>query len=281
MPKLDLPAQADTDAEPSTRELRQHDARREVTERRRMIQRLRQALATGGFILHYQAIVNLRTGFARGAEALLRLRHSRRGFIPAQHFLPIAERSELLSSIAGWALREACQQASSWPAHFTVSLPLSLPHLQSGQLIRQLLEALHHSNLAAERLELEVTEPALLDSNEDTVFALKALPALGVRLALNNFGARHASLSALRRLPFTTLRLDRSLVQNVEDEAGRAIIRAAIETGHALGQAVLADGVETETQYQILLDLGADEGQGPYFSPPMAAEDIATMFAAG
>lgn len=263
----------------AVRELRQRNARREVAERRRMTQRLREALATDGFALHYQPIITLNTGFARGAETLLRLRHSRRGFVPAQQFMPIAERSDIITSVAGWTLHEACRQAATWPAHFTISMALSLTHLQSGQLIRQLLESLSQSGLAAERLELEITEPALLDSNDDTAFALKALQGIGVRLALNNFGTFYASLSALNRLPFSTLRLDRSLVQNLEEDSRNAIIRAAIEAGHALGQAVLADGVENETQYQILMELGADEGQGPYFGPPVGPEEMAAMFA--
>lgn len=279
MTELNLSTLENSASQQSARELRQRNARREITERRRITQRLREALATDGFALHYQPVITLNTGFARGAEALLRLRHSRRGFIPAQQFLPIAERSDIITSIAGWTLREACRHAATWPAHFTIAMALSLPHLQSGQLIRQLLEALSLSGLSPERLELEITEPALLDGNDDTVFALKALQGIGVRLALNNFGTFYASLSALKRLPFATLRLDRSLVQNLEEDSGNAIVRAAIEAGHVLGQTVLADGVENETQYQILMELGADEGQGPYFGPPVEPEEMAAMFA--
>ncbi len=263
----------------ASRDLRQRNARREVTERRRMTERLRKALVAGGFALHYQPIITLGTGFARGAETLVRLRHSRRGFIPAQQFLPIAERSDVITSIGGWTLREACRHAAAWPVHFTIAMALPLPHLQSGQLIRQLLESLSLSGLAPERLELEITEPALLDGNDDTVFALKALQGIGVRLALNNFGTLYASLSALKRLPFATLRLDRSLVQNLEEDTNNAIVRAAIEAGHALGQTILADGVENETQYKILMELGADEGQGAYFGPPVGPEEMTAMFA--
>jgi EAL domain-containing protein (putative c-di-GMP-specific phosphodiesterase class I) len=279
MTELNVPTLENPASQQAARELRQRNARREVTERRRITERLRKALVTEGFVLHYQPIITLSTGFARGAETLVRLRHSRRGFVPAQHFMPIAERSDIITSLAGWTLREACRHAATWPAHFTTSMALSLPHLQSGQLIRQLLESLNQSGLAPERLELEITEPALLDSNDDTVFALKALQGLGVRLALNNFGTFYASLSALKRLPFSTLRLDRSLVQNLNEDSGNAIVRAVIDAGHALGQTVLAEGVENETQYQILMDLGADEGQGLYFGPPVGPDEMAAMFA--
>ncbi|MGP8026706.1 MAG: EAL domain-containing protein [Acidocella sp.] len=279
MTELNFPILENPVSQQSARDLRQRIARHEVTERRRMTQRLREALATDGFALHYQPIITLGSGFARGAETLLRLRHSRRGYIPAQHFMPVAERSGVITSITGWVLHEACRHAATWPAHFSIAMALSLPHLQSGRLIHQLLESLNQSGVAPERLELEITEPALQDGNNDTVFALKALQGLGVRLALNNFGTCHASLSALKRLPFSTLRLDRSLVQNLEEDSDSALVRAAIKAGHALGQTVLAGGVENETQYQLLMEFGADEGQGPYFGQPVGPEEMAAMFA--
>ncbi|OYV25070.1 MAG: hypothetical protein B7X08_07060, partial [Acidocella sp. 20-63-7] len=131
-----------------------------------------------------------------------------------------------------------------------------------------------------ERLEIELTEAMLIDDNDDTVFALKALQSIGVRLALNNFGLGYASLSALKRLPLRTLRLDRSLTHNLtEDGSGSAIIHAAIEAGHALGCTVLADGVETEAQLKRLMEIGCDEGQGPYFTSPVSAAEMAAMFA--
>lgn len=271
---------AKTSSDASARELRLRTARREITERRRITQRLRQALVSGGFVLHYQPLISLRSGLARGAEALIRLQHTRRGLIPANHFLPIAERSDLIVDVGGWMLHHACLQAANWPASFSVAVPLSLRHLQSGKLVRQLLEALSHSGIAPERLELELTEAMLIDENDDTVFALKALQSIGVRLALNNFGLGYASLSALKRLPLSTLRLDRSLTQNLaEDGAGSAIIHAAIEAGHALGCTVLADGVETEAQLKRLMEIGCDEGQGAYFTSPVSAVEMAAMFA--
>jgi EAL domain-containing protein (putative c-di-GMP-specific phosphodiesterase class I) len=265
---------------PSPRELRQRSARREITERRRITARLRQALVTGDFLLHYQPIVRLGSGLARGAETFLRLRHARRGLIPAPHFLPIAERSDLIIDIESWVLATACADATSWPAGFTLSTALSPRHLQSGQFVRQLLEALGSSGLAPERLEFEITEAMLIDGNDDTVFSLRALQGLGARLALSHFGTGYASLSALKRLPIASLRLDRSLVQNLEEgPSGTALVRAAVEAGHALGCTVLAEGVETTEQYQLLCKLGADEGQGPYFSAPVTAAEMGAMFA--
>ncbi|HTQ70839.1 MAG TPA: EAL domain-containing protein [Acidocella sp.] len=248
------------------RELRQHNARHRIIERRRIVQKLRQALATDELALHFQPIVALGNGFIQGAEAMLRLNHSRRGLIPAGHFLPLAEQSDVIIDVGGWMLRAACEEVTRLPAHFTISLALSLRHLQSGQLVRHLLEALNGAGIAPERLELLITEAMLLDDNEDTIFALKAVQGLGVRLALNNFGTGYASLAPLKRLPFSTLRLDKSLAQNLgEDAAVTAIAHAAVEAGHALGCAVLADGVETATQYELLRQVHADKGQGAFF----------------
>lgn len=263
---------------PSPKELRQRTARREITERRRITQRLRQALCTGGFVLHYQPIVSLNSGLACGAETLIRLQHARRGLIPAAHFMPIAERSDVIIDVAGWILNTACAEAASWPGHFALCTALSQRHLQSGRLVRQMLEALSRSGLPPDRLHMEITEPMLLDENDDTIFALRALQGLGVPFALNNFGTGYASLSALKRLKFSTLRLDRSLIQNLSEPSGVAIVRAAVEAGHALGCRVLADGVETEEQFLRLGEIGADEGQGPYFSTPVDAAEMAAMF---
>ena len=266
----------------STRELRLRTARREITERRRITQRLRQALSDNDFVLHYQPLVSLQSGLIRGAETLIRLRHARRGLITANHFMPIAERSDIINDIGGWMLQRACLEASTWPGCISVAVTLSLRHLQSGRLVRQLQEALNRSGLTPERLELELTESILIDDNDDTVFSLKALQAIGIRMALNNFGIGYASLSALKRLPLTTLRLDRSMIQNLgESQSDAAIAHAAIDAGHALGCTVLADGVETERQFVLLGQIGCDEGQGAYFSQPVCATEMAAMFAEG
>lgn len=268
--------------EQASRALRLRTARREITERRRVIHRLRQALNSDGFVLHYQPVVSLDNGFVRGAEAVIRLQHSRRGLIPAPHFMPIAERSDVINEVGGWMLQTACQEAAGWPAYVSVAISLSLRHLQSGRLIRQLLEVLNRSGIPPERLELELSESMLIDDNDDTAFSLRALQGIGVRLALNNFGVGYASLSALKRLPLSTLRLDRSLIQNLgEGHADLAIVHAAIEAGHALGCSVLADGVESERQFQLLVEIGCDEGQGVFFSQPVPAAEMHAIFARG
>lgn len=284
MPKTKLPVEALVTQQPeitarTDRELRQHNARHRITERRRIVHKLRQALAADELALHFQPIVSLNNGLAKGAEAMLRLNHSRRGLIPAGHFLPLAEQSDVIVEVGGWMLRAACAEAAHLQNHFTISLALSLRHLQSGQLVRHLLEALNRANIAPERLELLITEAMLLDDNEDTIFALKAAQGLGVHLGLNHFGTGYASLTPLKRLPFSTLRLDKSLVQNLsEDAANTAIVHAAVEAGHALGCSVLADGVETATQYDLLRRIRADEGQGTFFGNAVPGAELARIF---
>lgn len=268
-------------SQPSERMLRQNHARHRITERRRVIQKLRQALATDGLALHFQPILSLSSGLARGAEAQLRLRHSRRGLIPIGHFLPMVEQSDVIIDVGGWMLRAACTQAVALPGNFSIALALSQRHLQSGKLVKQLLEALNAVNLNPDRLELLITEAMLLDENEDTIFALKAVRGLGVRLALDHFGAGYASLTPLKRLPFSTLRLDRSLTQSLsEGGTFTAITHAAVEAGHALGCIVLADGVESAVQYELLRQVKVDEAQGSFFGAPISGPELRAMFGA-
>ncbi len=259
------------------RALRARAARREVTERRRVTARLREALSENGLRLHYQPQVHLKTGIVRGAEALIRLQHRRRGMILPTHFMPIAERSDIINDIGVWTLNAACKEAATWPPRLTVAMELSARQLRSGRLTKTIIEALAKWNFPAERLEVELTEAMLIDDNDESMFTLKALRGMGVRLALNNFGTGYASLSALKRLPLSTLRLDRSLVEYLgQDLSGSAIVHAAVEAGHALGCSVLAEGVDTAEQCRLLDEIGCDEGQGQFFTPPIPAQDFRT-----
>lgn len=263
----------------AARALKTLNARREVTERRRITHRLRQALQNGGFCLHYQPAITFGSGMIRGAEAQIRLLHRRRGPIAAAQFMPVAERSEVIHDIGGWMLATACEEASHWPGELSVALGLTARQLQSGRVLRQVVEALSRSGLHAGRLELEVSEAMLMAENAEASETLKALHGLGARLSLSNFGTGYASLSALKRLPIATLRLDRTLVQNLgQSAADDAMVHAALEAGHALGCRVLADGVETERQFHLLGELGCDEAQGSYFSLAVPAAEITAMF---
>ncbi|HEY1855952.1 EAL domain-containing protein [Acidocella sp.] len=250
----------------------------EVTERRRVTRRLRHALAAGDLLLHYQPLVTLGSGQIRGAEALVRLRHHRLGLLPASHFMPGVERADIIVEFGGWLLDQACAQAAIWPEPACIAVTLAPRHLQDRNFMRQFLERLGRTGIAPERLELGLTEAMLTGATTNTAFSLNALQGLGVRLALTIFGGGSINLPALRRLQLTTLRLDRSLTHNLDGNPDSDAIVRAIKTGHELGCTVLADGVDTKRQFSRLLKMGCDEGQGNYFSPPLAASELVAWF---
>jgi EAL domain-containing protein (putative c-di-GMP-specific phosphodiesterase class I) len=251
-------------------ELRAQAARSNATERRRITNRLRQALEQHGFVLLYQVQLNLKSGLTQGAEATIRLHHRRRGLILPSHFMPVAELSDIVIEIGNWILQQACEDASQWTMPFAVSIQISHRQLLTGTLVTQVIKTLSHTNLAPGQLLLALTEAMLIDDSEDTTFALKALRGLGVGLVLDNFGTSYTSFSLLKRLPLTTLKLDRAMIQDLPgDHENVAILRATIETAHALGIRVIADGVDTEDQRRLLDNLGCDAIQGPYLSQPL------------
>lgn len=232
---------------------------------------IRRALVSGQFVLHYQPRVELSSGLISSSEALIRWLYRRQGMIPHAEFLPVAERSNLINWIGAWVLDEACAEAVRW-AGGRVSVNVSARQLQSGVLLAQLGSALEHSGLSPDRLELELTESTLVDDSTETLLTLSAIRDLGVGLALDEFGAGYASLSTLKRLPLTAIKLDRSLVRELPaNREDAAIVRALVETGHAVGLAVVAEGIETEAQRAFLAGIDCDHGQGPLFSKPVPA----------
>jgi EAL domain-containing protein (putative c-di-GMP-specific phosphodiesterase class I) len=266
------------DASGASQELRAQAARNNATEHRRITSRLRQALDEDGFTLLYRPQRDLKSGQARGAEALIRLQHRRRGLILPSHFMPIAEHSEIVIDIGNWMLRQVCRDAGSWRRDFFVSIPISQRQLASGRLVKQVIEALSQVNLRADQLELALTEAMLIDENDDTSFALKALRGLGVGLVLDSFGTSYTSLSLLKRLPLTMLKLDRSMIHGMADAENLAILRATIDTAHALGIGVIADGVEREDQCTMLSRLGCDIVQGTHLSPALTLAVLSAEF---
>jgi EAL domain-containing protein (putative c-di-GMP-specific phosphodiesterase class I) len=258
------------------------DAKAEANVRRRMEQDLRQAVAQDAFTMHYQPRVCCRSGRIVGAEALIRWTHRRRGLVSPAYFIPLAEQNGLIVKIGAFGLRTACKEAMSWANPDTVvSVNVSPRQLTDRALLTQVAAGLEESGLKPERLELELTESMLLHVDSDTLFALSALRDLGVGLALDDFGTGYASLGMLRRLPLTAMKIDRSLVRDLpDDREDVAIARAAVQTGHAMGLRVVAEGVETEAQRDFLAAIGCDEGQGYLFARPMPADQIRPAMAA-
>lgn len=258
------------------------EARAEAQDRRRLQQDLRNAAAAGGFALYYQARVSLNTGAITGTEAMLRWPHRRRGMMPPERFLPLAEHMGLGGKIGAWTLRTACAAAGALVGEATmVSVDVSPRQLQAPGFLDQLAGAIAESGVAAERIELELAESTLLGVDDDTLFLLSALRDLGVGLAMDDFGVGYASLGMLRRLPLTTLKLDRSLVRELPDNAeDAAIVQAVVATTHAMGLSVTATGVETEPQCGFLAGIGVDDGQGSLFGRPVAADRLREQLAA-
>ncbi len=251
----------------------------ETQAERAHLRRLRRDLSTAseqeGFVLHYQPRVALRSGAVTGAEALIRWPHRKRGLMAPGSFIPIAEQAGLISDIGAWVLRAACLSAATWNRDLRVAVNVSARQLHDRELLRQIGESIEISGLPPERLEIELSEAILLDDDLDTLLALSAIRDLGVGITLDDFGSGVASLSMLKRLPLELIKLDRSLVRTLPDDGEDvAIVQAIIDTSHALGLGVVAEGVETEAQRSLLAALGCDEAQGYLFSQPLPEDQF-------
>jgi len=249
------------------------DTHAERAHLRRLRRDLSAATAHEGFVLHYQPRIALHSGRITGGEALIRWPHRRRGLMAAGTFIPVAEQAGLITDIGAWVLRAACLAAMHWTRDTRVAVNVSARQLHDQELLGQIGDSLEGSGLPAERLEIELSEGILLDDNLDTLLALSAIRDLGVTVTLDDFGSGVASLSMLKRLPLEHIKIDRSLVRTLPDDAEDvAIVQAIVDTSHALGLGVVAEGVETEAQRSLLAAMGCDEGQGYLFSQPLPEE---------
>ncbi len=237
-----------------------------------MEQDLRQAVATDAFCVHFQPRQDLAGGTIHAAEAVLRLPSRRRGLMAPAAMIPAVETGPLGDVVAAWLLRTACREAAEWRGEYPPVLSVNLPpaQLRDGSILEHLALALEASRLAPERLELELTESVLLAPEPDTLLTLSAIRDLGVGLLADEFGLAMASLCSLRHLPLTALKLDRSLVRDlVREPEDRSMIRAITLVAHGLNVRVVAEGVETQAQRDILCECGCDEVQGSLVSHPL------------
>jgi diguanylate cyclase (GGDEF)-like protein len=246
-----------------------------LRERRDVEADLRTAIQEGQFEVHYQPLLDVRTGRIGCFEALVRWNHPTRGVIQPNDFISIAEHTSLIIPIGEWVLRQACHDASRWPENVRVAVNLSPAQFKRGDLIAATMNALASAQLAPERLELEITETVLLHDEAWVRSALERLNALGVRIALDDFGTGYSSLSYLRSFPFDKIKIDRSFVAEVGNRAdSRAIIQATIQLSEKLGMETTAEGVETEEQYDILVAEGCTHIQGFRISCAVPALDV-------
>ncbi len=226
--------------------------------------------------MHYQPLISLKDGSLIGFEALLRWNHRKIGFISPAQFIPIAENSGLIIPITNWILGETCRQIADWQnlsfatKDLIVSVNISGKHLSNTDLIVDVKKALKNSNLSPSSLKLEITESAAMDNVVQTVQILTSLKELGVQLSIDDFGTGYSSLSYLHRLPVDTLKIDRSFVNSVgENGEDSEILQTIISLAKNLKMRVIAEGIETESQLNILKNLGCDYGQGYLMSKPL------------
>src|SRR5580698_1485729 len=239
---------------------------------------LRQALLDGGFELHYQPVCDLNSNEATGCEALLRWRHPERGMVSPAEFIPVAEDTGLIGRLGEWVLATACAEAASWPDHVKIAVNVSPVQFKSPGFGLKVAAVLSASGLAANRLELEITEAVLIRDDEAALTILHELRVLGVRIALDDFGTGYSSLSYLQRFPFDKIKIDRCFVTDIaENDGSSAIVRAVVNIADARNMTTTAEGVETEQQRQLLHLLGCTEMQGYLFSRPRPLAEIRTL----
>lgn len=243
---------------------------------------LRGALRDHQLELYYQPIVDLGTSRVVSSEALMRWNHPQEGLIWPADFIKLAEANGSIAALGGWALRTACSEAARWgPTGISVSVNLSTRQLSDGDLYEVVAEALSHSGLSPARLVLEVTETTIMDDIDQAVSVLNRLKTLGVSLAVDDFGTGYSSLVYLQRLPVDELKVDRSFVDSLPDDAqNAAIVSSVISMAQAVGLKVVAEGVETGAQRDALLALHCDLGQGFLWGRPLPTGEATAFFTA-
>jgi len=236
---------------------------------------LRRAIQNEEFELYYQPIIDTKTRKICSAEALARWRHPSKGIILPEQFIPIAEETGMIAQIGEWALQTACLAAVAWPAHIKVAVNLSPVHFRRSNLPDVVLYALAQSGLPPERLELEITESALIESGSDCLPTLRQFKNLGISIALDDFGTGYSSLSQLTMFPFDKIKIDKSFTQNLTKRTDcAAIISATLTLAQSLGITTTAEGVETAEQYRLLRLAGVTSMQGHLFKAASPLSEI-------
>ena len=236
---------------------------------------LRIAVEKSLFELHYQPIVTIDGGNIAGYEALVRWRHPQLGLVPPMQFIPLAETTGLMVPIGAWVLNKACSDMAKRPGQHKVAVNISPVQFRDAGLIDTIKSALATSGLHASRLEIEITESTLMHSNNLTIKTMEAISALGIKIAIDDFGTGYSSLSYLQKFPISCIKIDRSFVTSLaESNSGSSIIRAITRLADCLGMSTVAEGVETQAQFDQLTLLGCTEAQGYLFSAPKRAEEI-------
>jgi diguanylate cyclase (GGDEF)-like protein len=231
---------------------------------------LRTAIARDEFVLYYQPVVDIKTRLLCGVEALVRWKHPTKGLIAPDKFIPLAESTGLISSLGEWILRRACMDAAAWPSNIKVAVNISAVQFKKGNLFDVILCTLLETGLAPERLELEVTETALLENQEAHLTTIRQLKNLGISIALDDFGTGYSSVSYLTVFPFDKIKIDKSFTQGVLSRRDcKAVVASTLALAQGLGTITTAEGVETEEQLEYMRAAGVDLIQGYLFGRPV------------
>ncbi|MCP5271664.1 MAG: EAL domain-containing protein [Burkholderiaceae bacterium] len=262
----------------------QQHAEGDLRSHMRLDHAMRQALASQRFRLHYQPQVDLATGEVVGAEALIRWRDPALGEVPPGRFIPVAEDTGFIIAIGDWVLEQAARQAAAWAAEgraLTVAVNVSALQFRQADFVERVASVLDQHALPPQRLELELTESILVRDADEALERLRALANLGVRLSIDDFGTGYSSLGRLKSCPIHRLKIDRSFIRGLPDDArDAALVRAIVQMGQALGLNVVAEGVETEPQRRFLREIGCHDFQGFLFAPGMDAVSFGRRFPA-
>ena len=240
------------------------------------------ALETGQFELYYQPKISFKTGEIRGLEALIRWHHPTKGFVPPSEFIPLAEKSGIITKIDEWGLFTACRQSKTWQDNgmrpVKISVNMSQSQFYRTDVYSTISAALAETRLDPKWLEVEVTETMAMQDIDRTISVLNKLRELGVSVSMDDFGSGYSSLSSLKTIPLDILKIDRSLVCDLdENKVSKQITNAIVELGKAMELVVLAEGVETRGQIDFLTEIGCDLAQGYFYSKPRPAKDIESL----
>lgn len=240
---------------------------------------LRQALERDELVLHYQPKLDLHTKSVSGFEALIRWRHPTLGLVPPMEFIPLAEETGLILPIGEWVVRQACRQMALWMAaghhDLTVAVNLSARQFRQADLVEQVMAALRSADVPAHRLELEITESCIMQDLDAAIDTMRRLRERGCNVSIDDFGTGHSSLSYLKQLPVTALKVDRSFIKDLPgDLQDAAIVKAIIGMSRGLDLKVIAEGVETQAQRDFLVQEDCDEMQGYLLSQPKAPDQL-------
>lgn len=246
---------------------------------------MRHALEQNEFLLHYQPKIETKTGAIIGAEALIRWNNPARGLIPPGEFIPIAEESGLILPIGAWVLRQACKQCKDWLDQglkpIRISINVATHQLRSSDFADQVKAILDETGIPPSQLELEITESTMMEHSLSCIKVLQAFRDRGIHISIDDFGTGYSCLSYLSRFPITTLKVDRTFVNNLQDSNNAEIARAIISLAHSLKLEVIAEGAEVAEQVKFLAFHGCTIVQGFFYSRPVSAEEFEKMLRIG